>query len=316
MKNVQKKITKDFFNKVAGEWFERTYDPAGDYLKFPVNKSRKDVALLEIDGLNLPKSALAMDIGCGTGQLVIDLIGRGYNAHGIDIADKMIAEAKEHLSEAKIKNKGVFRISDLADLSKGDKRYSLVTALGLLEYLATDEELFFVLKKIVNRNGYALVECRNRLFNLFSGNKYTIDICQSGQLKNLVSSFDHVENFSPIPISETPKLQKKVFSEISQFLNGPSNYEDWKKTTKKEYSKYPFTMVRRQHTPQELDFTANEFGFKLEYVVYYHLHPYLPRYEEFFPKIYNKISEIMTPLGRTSLGASSGSAFVGVLKKK
>ncbi len=86
----QKKITKDFFNEVSGEWFERTYDPNGNYLKFPVNKLRKDVALEEINRLGFKKGALSLDIGCGTGQIVLDLLTNGYQAYGVDIASKMI----------------------------------------------------------------------------------------------------------------------------------------------------------------------------------------------------------------------------------
>ena len=151
MKNItkQKEVTKVFFNQVSGEWFERTYDPKGDYLKFPVNKLRKDVALLEIDNLKIKKGSKSLDIGCGTGQMVIDLLKRGYEARGIDIASKMIDEANKNLKQLgmSVGYNDVFNTSDLSDV-KGDKKYDFVTGLGLLEYLDTDKELFSVLKNI------------------------------------------------------------------------------------------------------------------------------------------------------------------------
>ena len=319
MKTVQKKVTQSFFNQVANEWFERTYDPKGNYLKFPVNRLRKDVALMEIEKLDLKPKMKTMDIGCGTGQLVIDLLHRGFEAYGIDIADKMIQEANKSLIGLKIKksNKKIFKVADIDDLNIVEDHFHLVTALGLLEYLDTDEELFKVLKSLVVSKGYALVECRNVFFNLFSGNNYTVSTCNSGQFKSLVSSLSEVEKFSPVMDKGIPNIQKSVATSIEKFLQESIDKKEWNTAVQqKKYTKYPKKMLRRQHTPQELSKAAKEFGFELEYIVYYHLHPYPPQYEKKFPQIYNKISTLMTPLGQTSLGAISGSAFIGVLKKK
>lgn len=316
--SFQKKLTKGFFNQVANEWLERTYDPKHNYMKFPVNRLRKDVALAEIERLDLETKIKTMDIGCGTGQLVVDLLNKGFEAYGIDIADKMILEANKSLLKSKIKKlnrKEIFKVADIDDLNLNGEQYHLVTALGLLEYLDTDKELFEVLNKIVVSKGYALVECRNIFFNLFSGNDYILSICKSGQLKNLISSLYEVEKFSPLADKEIPKVQKLVAASVGNFLKESVGKKEWKTVVQKKYTKYPQKMLRRQHTPQELAKMAKKFGFVLEYVIYYHLHPYPPRYEKFFPQIYNKISELMTPLGQTSLGAVSGSAFIGVLKK-
>lgn len=319
MKTLQKKITQSFFNQVAKEWFERTYDPQDNYLKFPVNRLRKDVALMEIGKLNLgPKIKRAMDIGCGTGQLVVDLLARGFEAYGIDVAEKMIQEANKGLVKSKVEKfnqKEIFKVADIEELGLAPERYNLVTALGLLEYLDTDEELFQVLKNIVVPKGYALVECRNKFFNLFSGNSYTLSLCESGQFKSLANSLSEVEKYSPLMAKEIPNIQKSVAASIETFLEESIGRKEWNVIVQKKYTKYPERMLRRQHTPQELAKTAKKFGFELEYVVYYHFHPYPPQYEKKFPQIYNKISDLMTPLGQTSLGAVSASAFIGILKK-
>ena len=75
-------------------------------------------------------------------------------------------------------------------------------------------------------------------------------------------------------------------------------------------------MVRRQHTPSALAASAQRRGFKLEHVVYWHAHAYPPRYEKHFPKIYNRLSVLMSPLGYTPLGAWFCSSFLAVLKNK
>ena len=311
----QKKITKKFFNEVAKEWFERTYDPSGNYLKFPVNRLRKDVALVEINNLKIKKGKKTLDIGCGTGQLVIDLLKKGMDAYGIDVASKMIDEANKNLFNVKLSNKKVFRVADLSCLSDSEP-YDAVTSLGLLEYLDTDEELFSVLPRVVRKGGYVLVECRNSLFSLFTGNKYTLSIFERGGMEKMVQAFFEAVKFSPVPVGGISKIQKEVFKNIHNFLNINHSKKEWNMDNIPLYSSYPKKMVRRQHTPQDLDLVAKKYGFTLDYVVYYHLHPYPPYYEKFFPQIYNKISDIMTPIGRTYLGAALGSAFVGILRKK
>lgn len=313
----QKKVTKKFFNDVSGEWYERTYNPSGKYLRFPVNGLRKDVALAEIDILG--KKGSVLDIGCGTGHMVIDLLKAGRKrVVGIDIAEKMIEEARKYLKASKIKEPKheVFRVMDLAELEKRNEKYDIVTGLGLLEYLSTDEELFGVLKKVVNKGGYALIECRNQMFNLFTGNKYTKKEINDGNFKKLINEFEEINKWSPVKDKDIPEIEKEVYKKVSRFLNSAVGNKNWNIKNNPTFTSFPKTMVRRQHTPKDLANSAKKFGFNLEYVSYYHIHPYLPAYEKEFPQIYNKISELMTPLGRTSIGSYTGSAFIGILKKK
>ncbi|TSC67333.1 MAG: hypothetical protein G01um101466_731, partial [Parcubacteria group bacterium Gr01-1014_66] len=69
-------------------------------------------------------------------------------------------------------------------------------------------------------------------------------------------------------------------------------------------------------TPALLSKNADLHGMQLVAVIYWHLHPYLPRYEPAFPHIFNAMSYYMTPLGRTPVGALIGSSFLVILKKK
>lgn len=310
---TQKRVTKEFFNQVSSEWFERTYDPKGDYLKFPVNKLRKDVTLLEIDNLKIKKGSKSLDIGCGTGQMVLDLLRRGYKASGVDIATGMIDEANKNIKQLDIEtnqSSNIFSVSDLSDI-KNDEEYDFVTGLGLLEYLETDKELFSVLKNITKDNGYVLVECRNKFFNLFTGNDYTLNILKNNKGSRLLKDFIDAQRFSPNKITDVQKKLGDIYIKIANALKD-IKYKDNKKT----YSKYPKLMNRRQHSPQELEASAKKYGFSLEYIVYYHLHPFPPVYERDFPQVYNLISDLMTPLGRTFIGAATASAFIAILKKK
>ena len=314
----QKKLTKYFFNKVSKEWWERTYDPAGKFLKFPSNKVRLETALKEIDKLKIRGRIL--DIGCGSGHLVIELLKRNYKVLGIDIAEKMVELSKENLLKVGFKSDPdkIFKALDLAELPKSHRNSSFdaVIALGVLEYLENDRELFGVLGKILKKGGYVLVDCRNKFFNLFSLNKYTSELSANGELPALIRKFGEVGAYSPFNSKKLPLIQKNVSKKIFEFLSSNWKNKKWLEAKPPVWSSYPQKMVRRQHIPQELEERAKKFGFELKHVVYWHAHPYPPALEKKFPAFYNKISFLMGPLGYTPLGAWLCSSFIAVLKKK
>jgi len=311
--NNKKKITKNFFNTVADEWVSRTYDPHNTYEKFPSNKARMEVALQEISRLKLKGKML--DIGCGSGHTVINLLHKHNDVRGMDASEGMIAVAKKNLKKSKIKKNPdeIFQTMDIDDISLNQK-YKVVTALGFLEYLNHDKELFSVLQKIIQKNGYAFVGSRNKLFNLFSQNDHTAAI--KSELTKLLKEFADVEKYSPVPINKVPQVQAEVSKKVSTFLAKASRDKKWLTQKRTTYSKFPHKLKLRSHTPQELESSAKRFGFILEYIVYYHTHPYPPAYEKRFPKIYNKIASLMSPLGHTPLGAWMCSGSVAVLRKK
>lgn len=313
----QKQLTKDFFDSVASEWFERTYDPKGEYLKFPSNKARMETALAEINRLRARGATL--DVGCGTGELVIALRKRGIRAEGIDVAPRMIAAAKANLARARLAHQfdpdAVFRVADFTSL-RPRRAWRAIVALGLLEYLQTDAELFSFLKRNLVADGYALVECRNKFFNLFSANQYTETLVASAAYADLLREFGRSARFSPLPASAIPRLQEEVSRAIARFLRRAIPDKAWHTTRVKRFSAYPDGMVRRQHTPEAVARAAGRYGMRVRHVVYWHAHPYPPFYESTFPQLFNKMSHLMAPLGRTPLGAGICSSFLAVIQKE
>lgn len=310
----QKEITKAYFDKVVRDWMKRAYDPEDKFLTFPTGKVRKELTISEIRRLNAGKNVI--DLGCGTGHLVIDLLKNGYNACGVDNAPNMISEARKMLMKElpTLNNSEIFQVKDVLDLEI-DGKFDVVTAMGLMEYLEDDISFFMTVKKLLNRGGYAFIECRNRLFNIASGNQYTLEAADSEDLKNLISQLDRIQKYSPLSIEEIQEIQTEVFSKIAETLEGDSEGKIFSSDEVPSVKKFPKRMKRRQHTPEEMESILGQAGLKLRYVVYFHYHPYLPRYERLFPVIFNKIALIMQPMGYTPLGATICSAFIAVIEK-
>jgi len=309
---THREITRAYFDRIARDWFRLSYDPAGTFLTFPTGRVRQDIVISEIKNSRIVGKAV--DLGCGTGQLVIEMLRHGYDSIGIDNSQNMISEARKALSSSfpGLDGSTVFRVGDALTFSSADK-YDAVSAMGLVEYLPEDLPFFKRVVSLLKKGGYGFVECRNKLFNISSGNQYTLQAATSGELDGLIGQLDRVERYSPASTMEATRIQAEVFGRIGKALRTePAREAVFQKVVA---SKYPRMMVRRQHTPEELESVLKKAGLKLRYVVYYHCHPYLPRYEALFPSVFNKIGFLMQPLGYTSLGSTICSAFVAVLQK-
>lgn len=311
----QKKITKTYFDDVAKDWFKRAYDPENKFLKFPTSKVRQNITISEMKRLNVGKKVI--DLGCGTGQLVIELLKEGYEVMGIDNAPNMIAEARKILIKEfpTTDSLKLFQIKDVLNLDEKEK-FDVVIAMGLLEYLEDDLTFFRIVKKLLDTRGYAFIECRNKLFNINSSNQYTLEAADSGDLKKLISQLDNIKKYSPTSIKQIWKIQKAIFEKIVKDVSNISEKQAEAQYEIPYTKEFPTTMIRRQHTPKELEDILKKVGLNLKYVVYYHCHPYLPRYEKLFPTIFNRLAFLMQPIGYTSLGGTICSSFVAVIEKQ
>ena len=78
--------TTRFFNKVAGDWSKLKQNIIGS---FDINKTIAQY---------MKKCRLAVDVGCGTGDLIPTLLANADNVIGVDRSQKMLGQAKKNLS--------------------------------------------------------------------------------------------------------------------------------------------------------------------------------------------------------------------------
>lgn len=300
-------IVRDYFDSVASQWAvrDKTFDT------YPAAEVRETIVTTSLNAKYPREIRLGteiMDLGCGAGQLVIKLNDLGFHAKGVDISPKMIAEARAKLSV--LHPEEVFKVQD-ATLTLTHGRHDVVTAMGLFEYLPYTSTFLLNLAKNLQPRGVAYIECRNRLFNAVTANDYTLKITESGDLKDLIRQLDDVEKYSSVT---DLNLIKKSISWSYMHAGRVVDDENSTPSEAKEV-KYARGMKRLQHTPEEIDRLSSMVGLQLKNVVYYHFHPFLPKYERMFPRLFNSIAYNMQPLGYTVLGATMCSAFVAILEK-
>jgi ubiquinone/menaquinone biosynthesis C-methylase UbiE len=129
--------TTRFFNKVAGDWSKLKQNIIGS---FDINKTIAQY---------MKKCRLAVDVGCGTGDLIPTLLANADNVIGVDRSQKMLGQAKKNLSLNA--DRLSLRLGDLEHLPLSDNEADFAVANMVLHHLSSPldaiEEIFRVLKR-------------------------------------------------------------------------------------------------------------------------------------------------------------------------
>lgn len=178
----QQRQTLEFFDTIAGDWKERA---AGHTERVNVIAQRNDCVLDVIDTTDQVETLL--DIGCGTGDLVLSAANHVKLSIGVDFAPEMIERCRMAADETKAVNTQ-FYCSSIFDFEPPNGPFDCVSAMGFIEYISEDqlEEFFFKATQWVTDGGYFAVGSRNRLFNAFSLNTYTTMEQELGCLAKLM----------------------------------------------------------------------------------------------------------------------------------
>ena len=132
-----------------------------------------------------------LDVGCGTGEHVLFLAERGYDAAGIDGAPRAIAKAR-----AKAKARGLsapFEVADALDLAIPKQPFDTVIDSGLFHVFSDDERPVFrdSLARVTHPGGTYFMMCfserepgnwgprrvtQKEIRSIFRGNWRVIDI--------------------------------------------------------------------------------------------------------------------------------------------
>ena len=303
-KNKQKSI--EYWDNSAATWKYKAYSPDQNYTSFPSSLVRNEIVINELLKIN-DKNIRILDIGCADGGLICDMVKNGFtNVVGIDNSPEMINQAKIDFKKKfpQIDCDNMFLLKD-ADDDFLNETFEVITAIGLIEYVKDLDSFFYKLRKIMNRDSIALIESRNKLFNLFSANQYTINDSQN--IKVLVDELDYIKHLSP-----NQNQAEAILSSIQFLSEKLRNFDLNKEIEQKQFQEYPFELA--QYSPKELMEIVGKENLNLNEIFYYHSHLFPPRFGKDFLQLYNLIGVLLQPLGNTPLGALICSAYVAKIK--
>ena len=271
----QERQTKKFFEEHAKIWYEHAKSESTKSVN--VVKMRNQY-VEKICSKFLKKNAKTLDIACGVGDLVILLLKKDYDSFGVDFATSMIEQAK---SEAKKLNLPTdrFFVSSFFEFEP-KTRFDLISANGFIEYISQEQLIDFIQRvyNLLEKNGIAIIESRNRLFNVFSFNKYTQAEIELKQINHLLEEcilFNMAKNLKEL-------LNQNFTSKISENLQ------------QHEYTGNEFTSItvdkRYQYTPFELIAMLKKYGFEIIDLIPYHIHAITTSAKEMRPELHTYMS--------------------------
>jgi SAM-dependent methyltransferase len=268
----QQKQTKTFFDKVSDQWSHNAHLKSDKILN--VIKQRNQY-VIDVSRKFLSKKSKILDVGCGSGELVIDLLKLGFDAEGIDFSESMIKKAKRQAMKNKVeKNKFIY--DSFFDHSFNSK-FDLICANGFIEYISEDQLKQFLKKthNLLSKNGILIINSRNRLFNIFSYNDYTKDEIKNGNLNSLVEEcivFNSGKSLNSILKNKPSKIKSNL-----------------KKHTKTGID----VDARFQYTPFQIFEKLGKNHFKSFDIFPIHIHIFTTRSRKDFPNLHNQVSNFV-----------------------
>jgi SAM-dependent methyltransferase len=300
-----KDYVREYFDRHAERWVEAAY--AGG-TRFPIGPERVRLALQGVAPA-FGEGAALLDLGCGGGQLCLDAVELGWRVVGLDVAPAMVEEARERCADHDVE----FLVAPFDESGLPDESFDAVTAMGLIEYLPDDGALFAEAQRLLRPGGRFAVSCRNRLYNLFSANRYTEREVESAAAAALLTE---LENALAGASGEEMRVLGEALAEAGPELSEAAAADAEVAAPALHEHTTAFTEERRQHTPSELGAAAREVGLTPVETLALHPHPLPPAAEKLSPRVYNRLALAwQRPLERSPLGLAFCSAFVAVFER-
>lgn len=270
--NVKRSIndSERFWTDYSEKYYKTLYKEVDEY---PSLVLRHEYILAMLD----KKAKTILDIGCGPGEMLVDLMKRGRDVTGIDISKGMLDVAKKNISSALPERSCTLSVGNIEKLESRDKFFDAVVCAGVLEYLSDDDKALSELNRVLKNDGYLIVSVRNK--------------------------------FCPMRIFDTilDKLKangvgRKLLSLAKRLVAGGKRAE------------IRFTPYRK-HSPWDFDRTLKRYGFEKKDFRFFHFYPFFTPFDKLFPSPFIKLGLRMEYLTNTSLGWL-GSGYIVMAQKK
>lgn len=159
----QKEKIKHFFSVTAARYKMKYFRENLDFQTFLfLARREKLISLLAREyPKNGTKAHRCLDIGCGTGDYLIELLDFAKEVVGADYAEGMLTEAKKKIAG----QEHCIRLSleDIEGLSFSDNYFDFVVCAGVLEYLYDDSRAFSEIHRVLKPGGFAYITFPNKL---------------------------------------------------------------------------------------------------------------------------------------------------------
>jgi len=237
---------------------------------YPANYFRLQILVQRLAELRISS---VYEVGVGEGTPLATMAAMGLRVAGCDIADAMVSKAKENFSSRGLPPEAI-RWGDIQDATTiigqlADGAFDAVIAVGVLPHVANDQLTLKNMAMLIREGGRLFVEFRNKLFSLFTLNRYTKEFI----LNDLLETVD-----DDVKARVGQELDKRLAIELPPVH------------TVAEDGKAPSydSILSKFHNPFELTKVVEGCGFRDIRVHWYHYHPAPPMLEPALGQAFRK----------------------------
>lgn len=155
----QRQKVRTFFD-ASKSWQGDLYNSRDDYFARVIQR-RKDYAMDMIRQLPAIPPGRVLDIGCGSGVYLEELIGMGFEACGMDISEEMLAVTRSRLAAAVAGGRLQLAQGDVEHIPFASGSFDLVICIGVFGYLLRDEAAIAEILRVLKPGGYLLLNLTN-----------------------------------------------------------------------------------------------------------------------------------------------------------
>ena len=257
--NSTDKVTS-YYSAVAQDYhlqYERDllYDITRHY---PANYFRLQMLLKTFINKNISK---VIEVGVGEGTPLITLAKSGMDVWGFDLSQEMVEKAQKNMQENGQNPDHIFQ-GDIQDpisythaLQEG--LFDGLMAMGVMPHVENEEVVLSNMASLVKPGGSVFIEFRNKLFSLFTFNRYTYDFILNDLLKDVSSDMKDI-------VSE--ELKKRLA------MDQPEVRTNVEGTDAPGFD----AILSKFHNPFEVVELFEKLNFQDIKLLWYHYHPAQP----------------------------------------
>ena len=266
---------EDYYDAVA-EQYHQIYDFDDPSYKNGIADYFRLQIVLRIIAQN--RCTSVFEVGVGDGTPLEQMHRMGLKVAGCDISPKMVETACQRLKDAGLDDPPIWRADVCNAVEMADAMMleptDVVVALGVLPHVEKDILALRNMRTLVRDGGKLLIEFRNKLFSLFTFNRFTHDFVVE---ELLASAGDDVRE----RVSETLKamLRMDLPPVRDSVADGQGPGYD--------------TIRAKFHNPFEIPDLLNDAGFGNPKFHWYHFHAAMPMLQDDLDKAFDQESMAM-----------------------
>ena len=267
-----KKSVSEHYDAAADQYHEqyerdRLYDLSASY---PANYFRLQLLINSFISKRIKR---VIEVGVGEGTPLSTLGKVGIDIWGFDISTEMVKKSKETMMKNEMDPEKIFwgDVQDPTTYAHAlkDGQFDGLMAMGVMPHVVNNDMVLKNMSNIVCPGGSVFIEFRNKLFSLFSFNRYTVDFI----LNDLLSGVDN-------------KIKEIVKKDLGNRLrmDMPPVRNQIEDSDAPGYD----SILSKFHNPFEVVELFKKHGFTNVKLHWYHYHPSMPYLEENMPKTFRK----------------------------